>query len=293
MPRITLKWSLVALAIFGASGLIYNLTNDKSESEQHTKKPTSVVANSSKVTPLNGLDTMVARPVLSLATSSGNADTTDLAATFDRLAKSGRNGNPQDAFAAYRLAAECASLSEKERIAAGLPSELSASRASIESEIQKNKLSCSTLSSIQLNERSELLKIAFEANLPEAVLAYYAAGPMGDTSNLITRSDDPLVLEWRSKAISKLDQLARKGNLEALSTLSTAYQIGQVTEPDLSKAYAYQYAILEVSRLRGEKAKLGQEQVLIAMASHLSPQQVISAKVVGELIASRCCQNNS
>jgi len=145
-----------------------------------------------------------------------------LAAQVDRLLAS---HDPEDAYAAYRLIADCAEFSDKHdrmvfdrREAARAPKDtfMAGYRGMTDDEKRHDAVFCANLTERQRQSRLDALAVAAQAGVSGAAVAFLDAGPFGDPSALKTRPDDPLVQAWKATATAQLQLAADAGDVGTL-----------------------------------------------------------------------------
>jgi hypothetical protein len=112
---------------------------------------------------------------------------------LEALTTSAKNGNGQDAFLAYRLANECAAIPQREQVARSLPAEAKEIATRALEEVAHAKSRCASVTARQIYDRTQNLRIAMQAGIRDASIAYYVDGPNGDASELTSRPDDVAV----------------------------------------------------------------------------------------------------
>jgi hypothetical protein len=173
-----------------------------------------------------------------------------LAVQIDRLRAS---GDPEQAYAAYRLIADCAEFNDKHdrlvfdaREAARAPkiTFMSGYRAMTDAEKRHDTAFCAGLTARQRESRLDALAVAAKAGVPGAAVAFLNEGPFGDPSALKTRPGDPLVQAWKATATAQLQQAADAGDAQTLFYLVSALQSGSdVIDRNPQLAYRYDIAL--------------------------------------------------
>ena len=176
-----------------------------------------------------------------------------LAAQVDRLLAS---HDPEDAYAAYRLIADCAEFSDKHdrmvfdrREAARAPKDtfMAGYRGMTDDEKRHDAVFCANLTERQRQSRLDALAVAAQAGVSGAAVAFLDAGPFGDPSALKTRPDDPLVQAWKATATAQLQLAADAGDVGTLFYFAPALLSGSdavARNPQL--AYRYSLALGEI-----------------------------------------------
>ena len=142
------------------------------------------------------------RTAAAVMPQSAPVATETVSAKVDRLTQSGKN-NPADAFAAYEVVATCVLLEGLHKAISGaMPSEDTESLRKAWAQRDADRKDCETLSQRQRVDRFANLTVAVKAGVPGAGLAFYREGPAGDQDALQSRPTDPLVVEWKTAAIS-------------------------------------------------------------------------------------------
>ena len=192
-------------------------------------------------------------------------------------------GSPKDAFLAYTLISGCI----KNRDFA---------RSHPDFGIDVKNI-CGDITDSQIAMRNTYLRKALDANVPGAVSAFIALGPIeGDPRAIETRADDPIIVEWKTKALAMATDSAKSGDISSLSLLETNYQIGMLTAPDPKLALAYEIAKQEILSNRGVyKRKNGDlsSNLLTTLSSTLSKEQISEATDIGKSLAASCCKRGA
>lgn len=262
------------------------------------------IASNKNTSPFNNLKlsqknqhepSILAASTASLSKAQSSAPKRELALEskakeFDHLTKS---SSPKDYFQAYMLAQACIWSRESQRDAEMTP------QANRDADTQRqldsgalelqSKTACGDLSDEQLAQRQSYLAKAAEAGVPMAALRLSAEGPFGDPSALITRPDDPAVLEWRKHVVELLKLATTKGDISAMESLSNMYfsGTGVVEGRDPAKALQYQTAMWEAWKNSTGKISPFAERRINELSTGLTPEQVEAAKQAGQLLAMR------
>lgn len=161
-------------------------------------------------------------------------DTPSLSAQLERLAAS---GTADDAYAAYHLLDDCIYFNAEGH----LPSVefMRGSELTAEEKAAEAKL-CGGITQSQKNSRLDFLAAAVKGGAYGATTSFLDAGPFGDPNALRDRADDPLVLEWKHRAIAQLTERADDGELMGTLTLMREYaRGGDIVPKDPLLAYGY------------------------------------------------------
>lgn len=178
-----------------------------------------------------------------LGASSASAPATapavpSLSAQLERLAAS---GNPDDADAAYHLLEECIYFNTEGRVPTvefARGSELTAVEKAAEAKL------CGGMTQSQKNSRLDFLAAAVKGGAYGATSSFLQEGPFGDPNALRDRPDDPLVLEWKHRAIAQLTERADDGEIMGAQTLMMEYlRGGDIVPKDPLLAYGYVSAL--------------------------------------------------
>src|SRR5450830_1173347 len=161
-----------------------------------------------------------------------------LSAQLERLAASGK---PDDADAAYHLLEECIYFNAEGHVPSvefARGSELTAEETTAEAKL------CGGMTQSQKNSRLDFLAAAVKGGAYGATTSFLEAGPFGDPNALRDRPDDPLVLEWKHRAIAQLTERADDGELMGVLTLMREYaRGGDIVSKDPLLAYGYVSAL--------------------------------------------------
>lgn len=186
-------------------------------------------------------------------------------------------GRAEDAFRAYGLLAECRWAREELGRARGLRrtelDEVTRLRLDSGELARASEAACGDLTDSHIGQRIAYLEKAASAGVPMAAVRLAAEGPWGDETALRTRPNDPLVLEWRLRVDELIRASARKGDLMALSSLSTQYGtgVGIIGEFDPVKALIYATAFHAVYEAKEGRPSLGKDREISRLAELVSP----------------------
>jgi hypothetical protein len=198
-------------------------------------------------------------------------------------------GDPEKAYLAYRLLADCAVFNREgdrltvdgELMATMRPGYLPGFRGMNEQEKQHDTKLCGGMTERLRLSRLDSLGIAAKAGVLGAAVEFAKEGPFGDSSALKTRSSDPLVQEWMAVARAQLVSAAEAGT----DSIAIAYLAGQhyngsdLFEKNIRLAYRYDIA---AGLIDGERygpdvvlAKLFAKESapMLAMAKDFSPAE--------------------
>lgn len=216
------------------------------------------------------------------------ARTASKASEFNDLLKSGA---PADRFQAYTLAQACVWAYQAQRTAEmTVPAERdAATTAELERGgfAAKTQAACGDLTDQQLLTRVKYLEEAAEAGVPMAAVRLADEGPFGDPSALMTRADDPAVLEWRKHIGDLIKLAAEKGDYIAMLSLSNMYATGSgvLGVRDPMKALEYATAMWELQKKATGRISEFAEQSTKKLSEGLDAEQVERAKRAGHLLA--------
>jgi hypothetical protein len=196
-------------------------------------------------------------------------------------------GDPEKAYQAYRLLADCAVFNREgdrltvdgELMATMRPAYLPGFRGMNEQEKQHDTKLCGGMTERLRLSRLDSLAIAAKAGVPGAAVAFAKEGPFGDSSALQTRPNDPLVQEWKAVARAQLTSAAEAG----VDSIAITYLAGEnykgsdLFEKNVLLAYRYNIANgLIDSEQYGPEFMLAKlfakdSESMVAMAKDFSP----------------------
>lgn len=162
-------------------------------------------------------------------------------------------GDPEQAFRAYRLVQDCAEFNllqdrvifDEAELRNWKGGSLPGYRGMTEEEKQQASALCSPMTERERQSRLDYLAIAAQAGVWGAAVAFAGEGPFGDPTALRTRPQDPLVVEWKARAIEQLTRSAESGaDVGAIAYLAHAYAGSDLAEPDILLSYRYRMAEL-------------------------------------------------
>lgn len=137
----------------------------------------------------------------------------------------------------------------------------------------------------------ELIERAAAARVPGAAHEFMAAGPNGEIDALEARPEDPMVIEWKSKALEQLRASATAGDVEALETLANEYESGFLVDTSRELALRYRVAFIEARQLQsGRMPSRGSQEALADLLLQLPPAVADRETRIGKEIAVRCCK---
>lgn len=214
------------------------------------------------------------------------------ASLSDRVNKLPASSDPQDAFSAYEILRQCQSARDEERQHQQTrEAERDPKRAVFaEAGVVGSKAvarACGDLRPSDFRNRLALVERAAEAGVPMAALRFAEEGPWGDIQSLYVRSDDPLVQQWRTKAVRLIQLAASKGDVTSLNSLQAQYEdgAGLVAEKNLELALRYAVAKHLVHEMQTGRKILGADRELADLRDALAPDVAARARLDGERIA--------
>ena len=158
--------------------------------------------------------------------------------------------DPRQAFAAYRLLADCATFNQNGDRLIFEPDAtphsdndgvLPGFRTLSEPEKRHEAALCASMTERMRQSRLDYLERAAQAGIPGAAMAQVNEGPFGDRTALTTRPDDPLVKEWKARVQERLARIAdEQADVGVLSYLSAMRTVGSdVFDKDPAQAFRY------------------------------------------------------
>jgi hypothetical protein len=209
--------------------------------------------------------------------------------------------DPEDAYRAYWLVADCAAFNrDHDRIIFDQPDlkhwaadALPGFRAMTADEKRHDARLCGTLTERERQSRLDYLAFAARAGVMGAAVTFATEGPFGDPSALETRPGDPLVQAWKATASAQLTRAAESGtDPNALQYLAGEYASGsELTEKNPLLAYRYLLALnLIDAALAGPgdpaaRSLAGQREGLEGMVQDFSPEQRAAEEAAARRIA--------
>ena len=147
---------------------------------------------------------------------------------------------------------------------------------------------CAGMSGAQVQERMGFLGAAARAGHLGAQVDFYMEGPYGREVDIGANPDDAAVKQWKTEALTHLEQAGAKCDHFSLALLSTVYDAGQLTERDMAKSMAYSIAA-DVPRKKVQT----EEQLRARFGEELSAEQFASARQLGAQLARQACPAGS
>lgn len=209
--------------------------------------------------------------------------------------------DPEKAWAAYWLVADCASFNtghDRMVFDAALlknwePDSLPGYRGMNDSEKQHDAKLCAGMTERQRQSRLDYLALAVQADVPGSAVAFANEGPFGDPAALDNRPDDPLVQQWKVQANAQLARQAENGvDVDVLYYLMAQTVNGSnLSAKDPALAYRYALAIGKIETdLIGPDNPVSQifsadSQATSASAKALNSQQRAAEQAAAERIA--------
>jgi len=160
--------------------------------------------------------------------SAGSAEipVVPLSQQVDNLLASGK---PADAYKAFALVQACVDFAkEGDLYTQGniLPGSVMPEMIGMSEEQKARQVKlCKDVTQRMRDSRLDHLAIAARAGVRGASIDFYDAGPFGDPSALVSRPNDPLVIQWKQQAIAQLHASADKGDLSSLGIM-VMYRLG-------------------------------------------------------------------
>lgn len=175
--------------------------------------------------------------------------------------------NAEAAISAYELLTRC------RRIAQDPPKEP-----------DPNAPDCQGIGEGDWKDAASLLKLAAELGHERAQLTYAQRliGIGRDPDELAPTREE--VAGVHEKARQYLNSLAERGNVDGMWFLGESMRSGEISEPNLTMAYAYKYA---VARAGGYPYTIDSE--LTRLESQLSPAEQAKGRDFADRLIQRCC----
>lgn len=220
-----------------------------------------------------------------------------LSEQVDRLLAS---HDPEKALTAYHLLSNCDQFNRlHDRLTFDLAElknwhrdSLPGYRGMTDSEKQHDKVLCGSMTERMRQSRIDYLAIAAMAGVSGAAVSFAQEGPFGDRTAIISRPNDPLVLEWKERARAQLTRDAEAADLLALNDLWLRNMTGdELYEKNPELAFRYGVAMGKIyeeinapndvlSSLYSEKGQLMQ-----SVSKDMSPEQRATAVAEAQRIA--------
>jgi hypothetical protein len=206
------------------------------------------------------------------------------------------DGSPTAKLAAYKLLAQCAVNAERKRdlsrIDASSPDGAMA-RDRMSQFYAETEQHCVDVQPVDIAQRMALLEAALASGSPEAARTYWSAGPYGDPTALESRPDDPLVVAWKERALTALNEAARHGDVETMSFLSSQYLMGDASMRDISKALGYEMAAQQAREAQQAPPLRGQDRLIARLRMDATPAQIKQAETFAKDLTRACCSARS
>jgi hypothetical protein len=175
-------------------------------------------------------------------------DTLPLQAQIERLLAT---HDPEDAWRAYWLVANCAAFNANGDRIVFAPEELEhrkadtlpGFRAMTEDEKRHDARLCAGMTERERQNRLDYLTVAARAGVSGAAVEFASVGPFGDKSALTTRPDDPLVKEWKTTARALMSAAAESGTDFSALQFWASDNFNGSDYNDRNPALAYRYAV--------------------------------------------------
>jgi hypothetical protein len=209
-----------------------------------------------------------------------------------RVAQLAASQNPQDALTAYHVLAQCRwAKQEQQQYNSRVGADQDPNRPALVEQGVVGPAAiarlCGDLSNQDIAGRIALVEHAAAAAVPMAALRFAEEGPWGDSSALYTRWDDPLVQEWRAKAIRYLHLAAERGDVDSITSLQRQYETGEGLIGRRDAALALQFAVAKsiVFRATTGRPGIATDRELVELSSELDPEVAARARNAGEEFA--------
>lgn len=279
------QWLLGALA---AAGIVAGGFALKHRGPAPDEASTSAPAAAIEPLPRPAVPAQAVQPPPGAPAISVPAGDEPIAVQLERLAATHA---PDDAFAAYMLVMNCAAFNHQHNDPV-FDEKMREFRQAHPQQGERDARVCAGMTERQWQARLDYLAFAAERGVPLAVWSFAHEGPFGDPSALKTRPDDPLVREWKAKAINQLTQSAEAGEPLTLMMWGLERMSGSDLAPkDPVQGYAYLLATsLIQADLHGPNAATAQlygtnGQLMTIFASTLTPEQRAAATAAARRIA--------
>lgn len=144
---------------------------------------------------------------------------------------------------------------------------------------------CTGVTEADWKNSGELLKMAAEMGVERAQLTMaqrLLGGQAAEPFEIATDRDERSAAHERARQY--LSALSERGNVDAMYFLSESLRLGQTSQPDLTMAYAYKYAI---ARAGGYPYTIDSE--LTQLESQLSPAEQAKGQDFANRLIQRCC----
>jgi hypothetical protein len=209
-----------------------------------------------------------------------------------KVKKLSASPEPRDAYTAFHILRQCKHARDEERQyqltrrAEQDPDRALLINAGVVGE-KFIKQSCGDLTEADFRDRLALVERAAEAGIPMAALYFSAEGPWGDTEALYSRWDDPLVQEWRARAIRLWHLAAQKGDVGALGAIQSNYETGEGLIAEKNSELALRYAVAKhiVHEAETGRAIVGAKRELDQMIAAVTSEAAAREKAAGEAMA--------
>lgn len=240
----------------------------------------------------------ILQPTQAGATAAISVSEAPLSQQIDDLLAS---HDPEKAWAAYWLVADCASFNtghDRMVFDAALlknreADSLAGYRGMNDSEKQHDAKLCGSMTERQRQSRLDYLALAVQADVPGSAVAFANEGPFGDPAALDNRPGDPLVRQWKAQANAQLKRQAENGvDVSVLHYLMAQTANGSnLSAKDPALAYRYGLAIGKIETdVIGPDNPVSQvfsadSLAMTAMAKALSSEQRAFEQAAAERIA--------
>jgi len=200
--------------------------------------------------------------------------------------------DPKDAYAAYFLVKACTEFGRD--VEFKLRDDRGNKREMTSIERQQLTRMCSGMTERERQSRLDYLAKAIKGGVSMAALSFAAEGPFGDPSALATRSEDPLVKEWKVTAATQLTEAADSGDIATLIVWGFQLLNGSDLAPKvpvLGYGYLLAYGLIQADRLgaRDVSAQTYKDgsPLMTVLSRDLSPDQRAVAMATARLIADK------
>lgn len=201
--------------------------------------------------------------------------------------------DPQDALAAYYLVAGCTEFNTRHGLKLW-DDTLGAQRDMSADERRGMTAMCGNMTERERQARLDYLALAVEGGAPGAAWIFAGEGPFGDRSALQTRPGDPLVQEWKARAVTQLTQAAEAGDLATLTVWGIQKLYGSdLADKDAVLGYGYLLAVSFIEADRsgpdsaGARAYRDGHDVMNAFGAGLTSEQRAAAIAAARSIANK------
>jgi len=149
---------------------------------------------------------------------------------------------------------------------------------------------CPGLTAEQRRDYMSWLDRALASDVRGAVAQRWIAGPNGNPDDLETRRDDPLVQSWMKETTTLLETAASKGDIEAISGLSSIYDYGSIAPRNPARSAMLDMVVLKAREAESGRPAPASRKLVEGHRRRFSPEEIRVLEMQADDFYNACCQ---